>query len=339
MASLKEIRARLLEQESKKGKNFNSGDNVVYAHWNIEEDSTAIIRFLEDSDTENPDFWVERAVFKFPFNGIKANAEHNIEATDKVTIVQLPCMEMYGAKDPVLDEVRTWFKDPSLEEMGRKYWKKRSYLYQGFVRQDPMDKKEELENPIRRFVISPQIHTLIKAGLMDPEMEELPTDTDRGLDFRIKKTQKGGYADYTTSTWARKETALTQEELEAIEKFGLFNLRDYLPARPDDAHLAIIKEMFEASVEGEAYDIEKFGKFYTPYGISRIGDASKTADKPAEKVTEKVTESTEKKEEVTPPATEETTLEDDVKTAEASIADDAGKDKAQDILAMIRSRQ
>ena len=253
----------------------------------------------------------------------------------------------YVEKDPQSIETQEKIDNHNFKESGFNLEGDVSYFlfglegetYQGFVRQDPMDKKEELENPIRRFVISPQIHTLIKAGLMDPEMEELPTDTDRGLDFRIKKTQKGGYADYTTSTWARKETALTQEELEAIEKFGLFNLRDYLPAKPDDAHLAIIKEMFEASVEGEAYDIEKFGKFYTPYGISRIGDASKSADKPAEKVTEKVTESTEKKEEVAPPATEETTLEDDVKTAEASIADDAGKDKAQDILAMIRSRQ
>ena len=34
---------------------------------------------------------------------------------------------------PVLAEVRTWFKDSILEDMGRKYWKKRSYIFQGFV--------------------------------------------------------------------------------------------------------------------------------------------------------------------------------------------------------------
>jgi hypothetical protein len=44
---------------------------------------------------------------------------------------------------------------------------------------------------------------------MDPEMEELPTDLMRGLDFRIVKTSKGGYADYSTSTWARKEKHLS----------------------------------------------------------------------------------------------------------------------------------
>jgi hypothetical protein len=51
------------------------------------------------------------------------------------------------------------------------------------------------ENPIRRFIIGPQLFTIIKSALMDPELEELPTDAMRGLDFRISKTSKGGFAD------------------------------------------------------------------------------------------------------------------------------------------------
>ena len=38
---------------------------------------------------------------------------------------------------------------------------------------------------------------------MDPEIEELPTDLMRGLDFNIRKTTKGQYADYSTSSWSR----------------------------------------------------------------------------------------------------------------------------------------
>jgi len=165
MASLADIRARLAAQENKKNKSFTDGEGPVYPHWNIDEGSTAIIRFLNDGNAENPFFWVERAMFKFPFNGVKGDptASSNI-------IVQVPCMEMYGEKDPILDEVRGWFKDNSLEEMGRKYWKKRTYLFQGIVRSDPMNGPTP-ENPIRRFMISPQIFTLIKNSLMDPEIE------------------------------------------------------------------------------------------------------------------------------------------------------------------------
>ena len=54
MPSLADIRARLLEQENKsKGRNFKGGDSAVYAHWNIDEDMTAIVRFLEDGNSEN----------------------------------------------------------------------------------------------------------------------------------------------------------------------------------------------------------------------------------------------------------------------------------------------
>ncbi|MFM7983788.1 MAG: molybdopterin-binding protein, partial [Candidatus Fonsibacter sp.] len=64
-------------------------------------------------------------------------------------------------------EVRTWFKDKSLEEMGRKYWKKRSYIFQGFVRENPLADDKTPENPIRRFIIGPQIFTTIKGALAD----------------------------------------------------------------------------------------------------------------------------------------------------------------------------
>ena len=79
------------------------------------------------------------------------------------------------------------------------------------------------ENPIRRFVIGPQIFKLLKSALMDPDMENLPTDYDAGTDFRLVKTQKGQYADYSTSNWARKERSLNESERQAIETNGLFD--------------------------------------------------------------------------------------------------------------------
>ena len=270
MASLAEIRARLQAQEKSSKSTAGSSDGAIYAHWNITEGSTATIRFLNDKNENNPYFWVERQMINLDFPGVAGQDEHK-----RVTIA-VPCIEMYDSKTkcPVHEVLRPMFKDPTLEATGRKYWKKRSFIMSGFVVNSPLKEDSVPENPIRRFAISPQIHNIIKASLLDAEMEHLPSDIEHGLDFRINKTSKGGYADYSTSTWARKERALSSEERNAIEQYGLFDLSEYLPKRPDDAHLAAIMEMFEASVNGEMYDPARWAQFYKPYGLQETASTS-----------------------------------------------------------------
>jgi len=332
MASLAEIRARLAAAESNKGGNQQSGgDNAIYPHWNIDEGASATVRFLPDGNAKNTFFWVERAMIKLPFAGIKGEME------SKQVQVQVPCVEMWGEACPILAEVRTWFKDKALEDMGRKYWKKRSYVFQGFVRENPLSDDKTPENPIRRFIIGPQIFQTIKSALMDPELEELPTDLMRGLDFRITKTSKGGYADYSTSKWARKESALTEAEQAALQAYGLFDLAEFLPKKPGEVELKVMKEMFEASVDGKPYDPDRWGSYFRPAGVAapsgnstggsaethNVAETSAPVAKPAT-----VTEST--------PA-----WEDEPATASAPVQPSApaSTQKAEDILAMIRARQ
>src|SRR6056300_1008347 len=276
MATLAEIRAKLQEAQTRTGGSTGGGDNAIYPHWNMSEGSEATLRFLPDGDTNNTFFWAERAMIKLPFSGIKG------DTSSRPVIVQVPCVEMWGDTCPILSEVRGWFKDKSLEDMGRKYWKKRSYIFQGFVTDDPLNEERTPENPIRRFIIGPQIYQIIKGALMDPELEELPTDYLRGVDFRIKKTSKGGYADYSTSQWSRKERSLTDEEKAAIDSNGLFDLSDFLPKKPSEVELKVMKEMFEASVDGEAYDMERWGQYFKPAGMSQAtGDPNVASSTPA----------------------------------------------------------
>jgi hypothetical protein len=326
MASLSEIRARLAQSENKQGGQSQfSGDNAIYPHWSMDEGSSATLRFLPDGNTKNTFFWQERAQIRLPFNGIKGEME------SKQVIVPVPCVEMYGEVCPVLTEVRTWFKDKSLEEMGRKYWKKRSYIFQGFVRENPIADDKAPANPIRRFIIGPQIFTLIKGALMDPELEELPTDLMRGLDFRISKTSKGGFADYSSSKWARKETALTEAEQAAIAEHGLFDLSTFLPKKPGEVELKVIKEMFEASVDGQSYDTERWGQYFRPAGVNAPAGGSTPAPATAD-VDEDVP--------ATKPAPVASSFdEDEPAVATAPVAAKPSTDKAQDILAMIRARQ
>jgi hypothetical protein len=240
-------------------------------------------------------------------------------------------MEMYGETCPVLSEVRGWFKDPALEDQGRKYWKKRSYIFQGFVAENPINEDSTPENPIRRFIIGPQIFQIIKGALMDPEMEELPTDYVRGVDFRVKKTSKGGYADYSTSQWSRRERALTEEEKAAIDTHGLYNLNDFLPKKPTDVEVKVIQEMFEASVDGEAYDPERWGQYFRAPGMS-----APTGDPNASKAPAAATPAPTP----APEPVAETVAEPAPAATTASATEDKpSSERANDILAMIRSRQ
>lgn len=324
MASLAEIRARLQAAESKQGGNNSGGDRAIYPHWNMGEGQSAVLRFLPDGNSKNTFFWAERAMIKLPFVGIRG------ETDVKPTMVQVPCVEMWGESCPILNEVRTWFKDKSLEDQGRRYWKKRSYVFQGFVRENPIGDDVTPENPIRRFIIGPQIFQTIKSALMDPDMEELPTDFAAGLDFRVTKTSKGGYADYSTSKWARKESPLTEAEAEAIQKFGLFDLAAFLPKRPTDVEMKVMQEMFEASVNGESYDPARWGQYFRPAGVA--APAGSTEEAPAVKAAPAVAKAA-------PAAASQFDDEETAAPTAPVAAAKAPTQKAEDILAMIRARQ
>lgn len=333
MASLAEIRAKLQASSNQNNNSAGGGDNAIYPHWNAAEGTTTTVRFLPDADPNNTFFWVERAMIKLPFAGIKG------ESNSKPVTVQVPCMEMWGESCPILTEVRPWFKDKSLEDMGRKYWKKRSYLFQGFVVDSKMTEDGKIpENLIRRFIIGSQIFNIVKNALMDSEIEELPTDYVRGLDFKIAKTSKGGYADYSTSTWARRERALNDEEKAAIEQYGLFNLQDFLPKKPGDVELKVMKEMFEASVDGEAFDMDRWGQYFKPAGMGGSGSATGEANSaPAATRTPAPTATRTP----TPTASDDDDVpfEADTKPAASTSNGSEASSRAQDILATIRARQ
>lgn len=329
MASLAEIRAKLLAQEKGKGTQGGQSDNAIYPFWNIPENSTATVRFLPDGNESNDFFWLERQMIRIPFSGVKGQDEGK-----KVT-VNVPCVEMWGMECPIHKEIRPWFKDATMEDMARTYWKKRSYLFQGFVVDSPFQEEELPENPIRRFVINPSIYKIISSALMDPDFGEyLPTDYDNGTDFRITKTQKGQYADYSTSNWARKERSLNQEERDAIAEHGLFDLNDFMPKKPSDEELNIIFQMFESSVEGDLYDPERFADYYRPFGVDKpnTGSTPKAESAP---VTPKV--------ETQAPAAPAPAADSDEDTGTASEpvteTTSGGTKDAADILAAIRARK
>ena len=113
--------------------------------------------------------------------------------------------------------------------------------------------------------------------------------------------------------------------MNAVNTHGLFNLSDFLPKKPTDVELKVMQEMFEASVDGEAFDMDRWGQYFRPAGMAqRTGDPNTpAASTPAPKAA---------------PVVEEDDEPAPVATAPKAEAPAAGGG-AQDILAMIRARQ
>ncbi|VVC05184.1 Uncharacterised protein [uncultured archaeon] len=266
------IRQRLTQSEQSN----NGNDSTVFQFWNQPTGSTSVIRFVNDADPANEFFWTERQYIRLPFNGI-------VNGDTKPITVSVPCLEMYPKSeypsgDSILNEVRAWFKeatasnDEELKKKATTYWKKYQYFMAGFVRETSLKEDNLPENPIRRFILNKQLFNTIKQGMIDPEMVNVPCDYEHGTDFRIVKSTKGEYADYSSSNYSRHESALTKDELDAIEKYGLPNLSDFLGKKPTEKDLEVIQQMFEASVNGEAYDGDKWGAFYHPSGFKANSD-------------------------------------------------------------------
>jgi hypothetical protein len=268
-AALEAIRAKLKEAQDKKNNRESGvrtgGDNASFPFWEMKYGGLTTTRFLPDADKENVFFWVKREVIKLPFDGVVGGQN----STNKPVTVTVPCVDMFGMNCPIIAATRYLWKDKENQNdiaLARTYYKKKSYICQGFIVDTTLEEPIVPENPIRRLVLNPSLIEIVEKGLMDPDMEDSPTDYVNGTDFRIFKTQKGDYANYQTSNWARKSRSLSEAEMTAIEQHGLFDLKTYLGAVPDKSGVEIIKAMFEASFAGQPFDHESFGEHYRPYG-------------------------------------------------------------------------
>jgi hypothetical protein len=96
-----------------------------------------------------------------------------------------------------------------------------------------------------------------------------------------------------------------------------------------------MKEMFEASVDGQAFDMERWGQYFRPAGTSApAGSAAGSGSHDSTPEASTAVKS------ATAPSVSQFDDEDDTPTASAPVqTKPAAGQKAEDILAMIRSRQ
>lgn len=266
---LNKIREAL--QQTKQGPELQTtGDNASYPFWNAKDDETVVLRFLPDGDDSNPFFWRHRQIIKLPFAGIVGETGEPVE-------VQVPCIKMFDNKAtcPITAKMNVlWKGSTSDQNIARIYKRHHSYIYQGFVISSPFTEENVPENPIRRFVINKTIHDFIEKSIMDADMENVPVDYELGSEFKISKMRKPGekFSSYM-SAWRPKTTSLTDEQLIAIEQFGLFNLGEFLGRQPDSDELAAQEAMLADSRAGKPFDKASYGQWYRAFP-SRNGGVS-----------------------------------------------------------------
>jgi hypothetical protein len=328
MATLAEIKAKLEAQKARTGGNNNNqqstgGDNASYPFWNMNFDQSATVRFLPDADESNDFFWVKREVIKLPFDGV----EGGDNPSNKPVEVTVPCLDMWQPNScPIIQHTKSWWKTDK-EEIARRYWKKKSYIFQGFVINSPFEEQTLPENPIRRFMINASIYEIIEKSLLNPEMEDMPTDFTGGRDFKIQKTKKGEYANYGTSQWSMRTRALNEQELIAIDQHKLYDLKEYQGKRPDADGIEAIKAMFLDSLDGKPFDMESYGKYYRPYGTRFDNGNAQTTSAPKTQSTGFTAPAAAKAEDTT------------VGAAEASAPATEEKKNTDDIIARIMARK
>lgn len=231
-------------------------NNLWYPFWNMKTGQKAVIRFLPDLDDSNArGFLVEKVFHNLMINGQKKT---------------VPCLSMYGEDCPICKISQEYYKSKD-EVNGKKYWKKKQYIAQAIIVEDPLPADESTgekhEGKVRYIALGYQLYNIIKEAFAseDDPMEEIPYSFEGGYDFVIKKSEQGEYSSYTVGTkFLSKQRSLTENEL-AVADEGMIELLTLLPKSPG---VEKVQAMLDADLNGGSY--------------SENGFDDKSASKPAQ---------------------------------------------------------
>jgi hypothetical protein len=231
------LRAAFKKKESEGGEGNTGFWDKFYPFYKMDFEQTVDFRFLPDLDEENPlGFIVENKYHELLINGKKK---------------RIACAKMYGESCACCEHSQKYY-DEGDEKMGKSFWRKVDYIVQGLIISTPFDYPVKAdENPVRMLSIGPKLYKVIEAKIVKGDLDEMPYDMVNGYNFRINKTKQGEYADYTTSDFARKSTAIPEQFLTHLEMYDLKNFRYGHIEREQ------MEAMIEAFLTGRSYEAEK----------------------------------------------------------------------------------
>lgn len=211
-------------------------ENNYYPFWDMQIDEKAVMRFVPDLNEDNPrGFLIEKVYHNLTVNGQRQS---------------VPCLSMYGEECPICKTSQEYYKEKD-EVNGKKYYKKRQYIAQALIVDDPLpaDKVsgENHQGKVRFIALGFQIYNIIKEAFASDDLESPPDDFVNGYDFTIKKTEQGKYAAYNIGTkFAARSRSLTEAEMAVVEE-SMADLSTVLPKNPG---VAKVRELLNADLNG-----------------------------------------------------------------------------------------
>lgn len=285
--------------------------NNYYPFYKMPEDAQARIRFLPDANEDNPmGFLVEKLTHQLKING------------ENKTVA---CLAPHDEECPICKVAKEYY-DVEDKVNGKLYYKKKSYLAQALIIEDPIvdGKHENCEGKVKLISIGYSLFKIIKDAFESGELDTEPYAFEGGTDFLIKKTKQGEFASYTLSKFARKSTDLDEEQIANAQKNSV-DLSTLLPKKPD---LSKVEALLEAALTGkrvvdEEEDDEDDNSAFTKMAAKSKAKPARDDEDDEAPVAKKTTRVVEDDEDVKPaakPAAKAATDEDDDEEAAALLA-------------------
>lgn len=287
---LNALRAKYTAETAKIKNSSNNFTATVFDFRNLKVGDSVRIRFIDDTEP-NDVFWRERRTRNLKFNSVKDTTGAVLnQATyvdipafnkkfDEVLWSNPPAEYLYANDEDVIQKRigNFWDGTDTGKELYNKFKRRKTYVMRGFLESDVEGYER---NKVYRFIVTEDLFNLISSFMSDKEIADVPTHKQNGLDFIINVTGKNSningktqeVKDYTTSKYARKETPLSQEELNYLANNELPPLITYVYPRPNAEQENAMIEMFEAIMQDEPYDVNRWGKFYKPNNIQFDGE-------------------------------------------------------------------
>jgi hypothetical protein len=228
--------------------NSGGGFSNYFQFWRAPVDTTSVFRFLPDADESNPfQFFVENITHELIIDGEKK---------------RVPCQKMHGESScPICaHSSELYSKGKEAEKRGdiaakekwyaegKKFYRKISYLGQGLVIDSPVE--HDPDTIVFMIDFGPSIYELIEASMQGTDLECEPYDFYNGYNFRFKKTLKkspsGDNANYATSSFSPKNTAIDDDLIAKIDLYDLKNQRQRAISRTES------EQLLEAAINGKS---------------------------------------------------------------------------------------
>lgn len=239
---MSKISARLKamqEQFANEGtRSEGSGGKRFYNFSKMDFDQSVTLRFLPDKNPDNP------------WGFLHEVWNHNLVVNGRRE--QIACVAQHGKSCAICKQAGAFY-DAEDKAAGGKFYRKKSFLAQVLILDDPQNQEVDPENPIRLVNINPQIFGIIKEAFTSGELDNAEPDAMKGgYNFIIKKTKggmrpdgKGHFPTYVLGTkFQNKPTDLPDELIEIVEK----NLVDLSTIAPKEPEQHVIESTLEAAL-------------------------------------------------------------------------------------------